>query len=82
MGYDDESVAITEESLVRIARDKGYSAVQDQDCNGWIVSDGKEEVFLPSALTNGGYTQGQLDAIEDVFASTEIRLFPLNEAFH
>lgn len=82
MGDDDEPVVITEESILKEAADRGFSVYLDESCNAHVIALDGKEAHLPRAFVNGGYTQDQLDHIEDSFVGSGIDLFPLRGITH
>lgn len=82
MGDDDEPVVITEETILKEAADRGFGIERDEACNAYVISFDGKEAHLPMAFANGGYTDDQLDQIEDAFVGTGVDLFPLRGHIH
>jgi hypothetical protein len=88
MGFDeqdsdaDDVVVITEETVLREARNRGFTVREAEDGISWEISSAETMGFFPKAFVAGGYTEAQLDMVQAAFHECGIELFPLERSLH
>lgn len=79
---DECAVAITEETVLLSARNKGLSVRESPDGETWQISNGDKFAFFPRAFIAGGYTDDQVAFIEFAFQDCGVELFPIGNTLH
>ncbi len=71
-------IVCTEEQVIASLSNQGCDVTLDHLPNSHLCETGGQYFFIPKATIDGGYTQAQLDKIEQTAAAFGIDILPLD----
>jgi hypothetical protein len=78
-GVHSEPIVALEEVVIRTLSSRGVRFISKTASGAsWMTQYGRTTMFFPCGLTNGGYTQAQLNFIEACCGDCGVDLFPLD----